>query len=210
MRSDQLLTLTQWLSPAFPIGAFTYTHGLEAAFDAGWVRDGPSLQAWLTDLLTLGSAKADAHFLSASYLGDAREVDQVARAFAPCAERLLEAEAQGRAFAQTVGRVWGRDLDGLIYPVALGRAARLEGLPVDLTLTLYLQAFVTSLVTNAQRLGPIGQTEAQLILRDLTPALEATALEASESDLSHVASATFLSDIAAMKHETQHSRIFRS
>lgn len=210
MRSDQILTLTQWLSPAFPIGAFTYSHGLEASFHAGWVTDGASLQAWLTDLLTLGSANADAHFLAAAYLGNAKEVDQLARAFAPCAERLFEADAQGRAFSKTVGRVWGRDLEGLTYPVALGRAARLEKLPVDLTLTLYLQAFVTNLVTNAQRLGPIGQTEAQTLLHALTPLIKETASEASDGELTHIASAAFLSDIAAMAHETQYSRVFRS
>lgn len=210
--TEAVLTLTQWLSPAFPVGAFTYSHGLEAAFHAGWVTDGATLTAWLMDLLTLGSANADAHFVAAAALGTRplSDVDDMARAFAPCSERLLEAEAQGRAFCDTVNAVWAKKLDGLTYPVAFGAAVAREALPLDLALTLYLQAFVTNLVTNAQRLGPIGQTEAQKIMKTLTPLIEETAREAADGELTHVASAAFLSDIAAMKHETQYSRIFRS
>lgn len=212
MRTDAVLTLTQWLSPAFPVGAFTYSHGLEAAFEAGWIKDAAGLETWLTDLLTLGSAHADAHFVAAAYHAKMplAEVDRAARAFAPCRERLLEAEAQGRAFCDVVGHVWDADLAGLTYPVALGRAVAIEGLPLELSLTLYLQAFVSNLVSAAQRLGPIGQTEAQRVIRTLGPICEETAREAADGELTHIASSSFLSDIAAMKHETQRSRIFRT
>lgn len=212
MRTDAALTLNQWLSPAFPVGAFTYSHGLEAAFHAGWITDAASLQAWLCDLLTLGSAHADAHFVAAAYHGQVplAEVDGMARAFAPCRERLLETVAQGKAFCDVVGHVWDRELAGLTYPVALGRAAAIEELPLEMTLTLYLQAFISNLVSAAQRLGPIGQTEAQRVIRALAPTCAETAAEACDGNLSHIASATFLSDIASMKHETQYSRIFRS
>lgn len=212
MRTDLILTLTQWLSPAFPVGAFTYSHGLEAAVEAGWVTDGASLKPWLKDLLTLGSLNMDAHFFAAAARGTRplAEINEMARAYAPCKERLLEAEAQGRAFCKTVSHVWARKLDGLVYPVALGVAVAHEHLDIELALKLYLQSLVTTLINNAQRLGPIGQTEAQSILRDLAPLIEETAQEAADGELSHIASAAFLSDIAAMKHETQYSRIFRS
>lgn len=212
MRTDAVLTLNQWLSPAFPVGAFTYSHGLEAAFEAGWITSAADLETWLTDLLTLGSANADAHFMAAAYHGRAAlsEIDAAARAFAPCRERLLEAEAQGRAFCDVVGHVWDADLAGLTYPVALGRAAAIEELPLDLALTLYLQAFVSNLVSAAQRLGPIGQTEAQAVIRALALVCAETAAEAADGELTHIASSSFLSDIAAMKHETQRSRIFRT
>ena len=133
-----------------------------------------------------------------------------AHAFAPCRERLLETVAQGKAFCDVVGHVWDRELAGLTYPVALGRAAAIEELPLEMTLTLYLQAFISNLVSAAQRLGPIGQTEAQQVIRALAPTCAETATEACDGNLSHIASATFLSDIASMKHETQYSRIFRS
>jgi urease accessory protein len=210
--ATDLLTLSQWLSPAFPVGAFTYSHGLEAAFEAGWIADGAGLEDWLTDLLTHGSARSDATFLAAAYHGalPLEELNAMARAFAPSAERLLETEAQGQAFCQTVAAIWEAELSGLTYPVALGRAAALEALPLGLTLTLYLQAFLSNLIAAAQRLGPIGQTEGQRILRALAPLIATTADAASEGDLTTLSSAAFLSDIAAMRHETQYSRIFRS
>lgn len=212
MRTDALMTLNQWLSPAFPVGAFAYSHGLEAAFQAGWISDGPSLKAWLKDLLVLGSGNADAHFIAAAAKGDlpARDVDAMARAFAPCKERLTEASAQGAAFCRAVSAGWSKDIDGLTYPVAFGAAVAAENLPLGTAISLYLQSFVMNLVANAQRLGPIGQTEAQEIVRDLAPLCEETAQEATDGELTHIASAAFLSDIASMKHETQYSRIFRS
>ncbi|WP_281843184.1 urease accessory protein UreF [Sinisalibacter aestuarii] len=209
--STDLLTLAQWLSPAFPVGAFSYSHGLEAAFHAGWISDADSLEAWLADLLTHGAGRSDATLLAAAYRGKMPlgEIDEIARAFTPSAERLLETAAQGQAFAEVVGAVWGAELDGLTYPVALGAAAR-EGLPLGLTLTLYLQAFTSNLIAAAQRLGPIGQTEGQRILHRLSPLIEATAEAATPGDPDSLASAAFLADIASMRHETQYSRIFRS
>lgn len=210
--STDVLTLAQWLSPAFPVGAFSYSHGMEAAFDAGWIADAESLEDWLADLLTHGALRNDATFLAAAYHGDTPldEIDALARAYAPSAERLLEARAQGAAFAKVVGAVWGADLDGLTYPVALGAAAAREALPLDLTLTLFLQAFASNLVAAAQRLGPIGQTEGQRILRDLTPLIEQAARDAAPGDLDTIAACAFLSDIASMRHETQYARIFRT
>jgi len=208
--NTDLLTLSQWLSPAFPVGAFTYSHGLEAAFQAGWLGDADGLRAWLTDLMTDGSARSDALLVAAAFHGDPAEVDEIARAFAASAERLRETEEQGRAFGAVLGRVWGADLAGLTYPVALGAAVAREGLDLGLALELYLQSFLTNLTQAAQRLAPIGQSAAQAIIRDLAPLVAATAAEVVDGDLAGLASCAFLSDIAAMRHETQASRIFRS
>lgn len=206
------LTLTQWLSPAFPVGAFTYSHGLEAAVHAGWITDAASLGAWLEDLVTLGSAHTDALFVAAAYHAaqPLRDLDATARAFAPSAERLREACEQGRTLAAILDPVWGTRLAGLTYPVALGAAAAHEALDLDLTLTLFLQGVVTNLTAAAQRLAPIGQTAAQALIRDLAPRVCETARSLHDGDLACLASAAFLSDIAAMRHETQHARIFRS
>lgn len=208
--SIELLTLSQWLSPAFPVGGFSYSHGLEAAVAEGWVSDAATLKTWLADLITDGSARADALMVAAAYHGDPAEVDAAARAFAAGAERLREADEQGRAFGEVVGRVWGGALAGLTYPVALGAALAREGLALEPALALYLQAFVTNLTAAAQRLAPIGQTAAQGVIRDLARLAAATAAEVADGDLSRLSSAAFLSDIAAMRHETMHSRIFRS
>ena len=210
--SLEVLTLAQWLSPAFPVGAFSYSHGLEAAFEAGRITTAEGLEAWLADLLASGSGRADARLIAAAFRGAVPldEIDATARAFAASAERRLEAEAQGAAFVQTVNAVWRTDLADLALPVALGAAAARAGLPLDLTLALYLQAFVANLVACAQRLGPIGQTEGQRIVHALAPVIETVVADAADGDLARLASAAFLSDIASMRHETQYSRIFRS
>ena len=210
----KILILTQWLSPAFPVGAFAYSHGLEAAVDMGWVRDSSGLEAWLTDVLECGAGRSDALFLAASYHAAEAEaladIDATARAFASSAERLLETQAQGAAFGKVANAVWNMKLDTLLYPVALGVAARREGVPLALTSKMYLQAFASNLIAAAQRLLPVGQTEGQAILRRLSGLCSDIAEVTQDGDMERLGSTAFLSDIAAMRHETQTSRIFRT
>ena len=209
-----ILTLAQWLSPAYPVGAFAYSHGLEWAAEAGKVADGPSLRLWLEDVLCHGAGLSDARFLVAAFRAastqEVGEIDATCRAFAASKERLMETAQQGAAFSQVTASVWKLELPRLAYPVAVGRAAALAGLPLPLTAKLYLQAFVTNLVGAGQRLLPVGQSEAQGLIRTLAPLIEATAETALAGTLDDLSATAFLSDIAAMKHETQHSRIFRT
>jgi urease accessory protein len=141
---------------------------------------------------------------------DALEVQDIALAFQPSAERLEEATQLGAAFCRTVRDVWGLDLPDLAYPVAVGRAARLQGLPLEDTAALYAQAFLANLVSAAIRLVPLGQTEGQKVLTRLQHACRVLAAEAPSLTIDDLASAAFLSDIAAMRHETQSPRIFQS
>lgn len=209
-----LLTLAQWLSPAFPVGAFSFSHGLEQAVAAGVVRDGTGLRRWLESVLCHGSGRNDALFLAAAYRAADTEaverVDRCACAFAATRERLQESTLQGAAFARTVAAVWAHDLPSLTYPVAVGRASRLEGLPLATTAVLFLQAFTVNLVGAAQRLMPVGQTEGQAITRTLAPVFTVLAKETQSGDLSALSATAFLTDIAAMRHETQKPRIFRT
>ncbi|MCT4556315.1 MAG: urease accessory protein UreF [Pelagimonas sp.] len=209
-----LLTLSQWLSPAYPVGAFAYSHGLEALADTGQVRGTEDLQHWLEDLLRHGAGHNDALLLAAAYHAKDTtqlvDIDQTARAFCASRERLFETDQQGRAFCTITAAVWQTELRGLCYPVALGRAAALENLPLDLTLILYLQAFMANLVSAGQRLLPVGQTAGQTLIRDLTPLCREVAAAARAGDLSDLSSSLFLGDIASMRHETQYSRIFRT
>lgn len=208
-----LLTLAQWFSPAYPIGAFGYSHGLEAATEAG-LSGKDAVQDWLGDVLTHGSGRADATLLSAAYLAhtpDAlHQIDATARAFAPSRERLAETDLQGAAFCKITDTVFGQDLRTLTYPVAVGAAAKHAGLPQTLTAQMYLHAFVSNLVACAQRLAGLGQTDAQAIIRALAPLCIQIANDTKHGDISSLSSTAFLSDIASMRHETQYSRIFRT
>lgn len=206
-----LLTLTQWLSPAFPVGAFAYSHGIETAIRNGWITDAVELEAWLRDCLSDGSGRADAIWLRLAHGSkDPLAIDAKARAFALSHERLREASRQGAAFVATVNAVWDHNLPELLLPVAVGRAAGLAGFDADMTVMLYLQSFVTNLTSAALRLAPLGQTEGQgviLRLRDICLQVAAETKEAGEETIFGNA---FLSDITAMTHETLQPRLFQS
>ena len=209
-----ILTLTQWLSPAYPVGGFAYSHGLEAAIDAGTVASAQAAGDWITEVLQHGSGRSDALLLAAAHrAADAdklAEADATARAFCASAERLKETSLLGQAFGSVTGDVWALELDGLSYPVAVGRAARLQDLPLLLTAQMFLQGFAANLVAVATRLVPLGQTDAQRLIRDLTPLCAQVARQALQGSLQDLSSTAFLADIASMQHETQYSRIFRT
>lgn len=209
-----LLTLVQWLSPAFPVGAFAYSHGLETAMAEGRITGAEALFDWLAAILSHGSGRNDAILLRAAHgaatAQELRAVDAMARAFAASAERLSETDLQGAAFCQTVSDVWGADLANLTYPVAVGAAAARMSLPADLTAALYLQAVIGNLVSVAVRAIPLGQTEGQAVLARLTPLCQTVADQTRDSTLDDLAGTAFLSDICAMRHETLQPRIFRT
>ncbi len=211
LTDPRLLTLTQWLSPAYPLGSFAYSHGLETAIAEGWVSGAPSLKDWLTGVLDTGSGRTDAILLHLAFRAeDPTEIDALAQAYAPSAERLRESTRQGAAFAKITRDVWKIDLPTLLLPVALGRAAALVDLPAPDTAALFLQSFTANLTSAVQRLMPIGQTAAQQVLAELTPLCAEIAIETADATEDDLASTAWLSDIAAMRHETLQPRLFQS
>jgi urease accessory protein len=215
-----LYRLLAWLSPAFPVGAFAYSHGLEWAVESGAVDDAATLRDWIGDLVTQGSARNDSILVAEAWRAardPARltEVHELALALAPSRERLLESASQGAAFVTAIRTAWPCDaltsFDGdVAYPVALGAAAAGHDLPLAPTLEHFLLAFVANLVSAGVRLGVIGQTDGQRITAALLPSVRATARLAQDSTLDDLGSASLASDLASMQHETQYSRLFRS
>ncbi|MCW2306938.1 urease accessory protein UreF [Rhodobium gokarnense] len=224
--SDPLLALMTWLSPAYPVGAYTYSHGLDQAVEAGRVRDAATAKAWIADIVELGGGFSDAVFLGhahrAAMEGDAAalaETAELAAAFAGTAELALESHAQGAAFLKVTEAAWPTPtLDALkaafsgpyAYPVAVGVVAAGHGVPVELAARAYLQAFAANLVSAAVRLVPLGQTDGQRITAAVMPLVEQSAARALEKALDDVANGALLADLSSMKHETQHTRLFRS
>jgi urease accessory protein len=220
------LPLFIWLSPAFPVGAFAYSHGLEWAVEAGDIVDARSLQGWLVDLLEFGAPRSDAILFSAAFraaaAADWRElidINALAVALAASAERRLETTAQGSAFVAAARGPWDCEAmrrlaeapDGrLAYSVAVGAAASGHGLPLEASLEAFALAQAANLVSAALRLGAIGQTDGQTILAALLPRVRSLAGEAARSALADLGGCAFRSEIAAMRHETQYSRLFRS
>jgi urease accessory protein len=206
------LTILQWLSPSFPIGAFAYSHGMEWAISSGLIRDAASVKHWLEDLLRHGSMRTDAILLARAAKGEApQQVHELALSLAPSAERHIEAMDQGAAFSRVMRDVWGHPNQGeLVFVAALGAAIRQEKLGVEFAVKAYLHAVVANLCSVAQRLVPTGQTDSQKIQRALFPLIIETATEAMNASEADLFSATFFSDISSMKHATQSPRIFKS
>lgn len=209
-----LLTLAQWLSPAFPVGAFAYSHGLEVAIQSGAIATASDLQDWLSDVLEHGSGRNDCILLRAAFACPTQAaleaVDQAAVAVAASSERLRETQLQGAAFTQTAAAIWGSGAVDRCYPVAVGHAAAQMQLDVDLTAAMYLHAFAGNLVSAAVRAVPLGQTDGQRVLAALTPLCHSIAQATQARTVDDLSSTAFLSDIVAMQHETLQPRIFRS
>jgi urease accessory protein len=209
--------LMTWLSPAYPVGAFSYSHGLEYAVEAGLITNAASLSDWIEDCLRHGAGRSDAiiaaHAWRAGEAAARAELAELALALQPAKERLLESEAQGAAFQLVTAAVWPAetiDAAPLPYPVAAGVAARAHGVPVDEMLQAYLWAFAANLVSAGVRLVPLGQTDGQRVQAALMPVVLDVAREAETSDLDDIGGCAFHAEIAAMRHETQHVRLFRS
>ncbi len=209
----QALTLARWLSPGYPIGAYAYSHGLETAVSEQRVHDRAALEAWLRDLLEHGAGRNDGLLLAAAYQAsetEIRDIDATARAFAASRERILETDQQGAAFCRTETRVSGGPDGALAYPVAIGAAAARHQLPLGATLAMYLQAFTANLVSAAQRLVPLGQTDGQRVQAALAPLCVELAATCEGGSLDDLTSTSFLGDMASMRHETQTTRLFRT
>jgi urease accessory protein len=209
--------LMTWLSPAYPVGAFSYSHGIEHAVEAGLVTDRFSLSRWIEDCLRHGSGRSDgilaAHAWRAEDAATRAGLAELAVALQPARERLLETEAQGAAFQLVTAAVWPAeaiDAGPLPYPVAVGVAARAHAIPLEEMLEAYLWAFAANLVSAGVRLVPLGQTDGQRVQADLMPVILEVARNVEASGLDDIGGCAFRAEIAAMRHETQHVRLFRS
>lgn len=214
----QLLQLLSWLSPAFPVGAFAYSHGLEQAIHDGVVAVRAELIDWLTDLVERGSGWNDAVLLAEAWRTADSDggagVAELAAAMAGSRERHMETTLQGEAFTEAV-RTWTpirerSEPQEFPYPVAVGLAAARGGVGLDAALVAYLHAFTSNLVQAAVRLVPLGQSDGVATLAAMESVILDRAARASVSTLDDIGSCTVLSDIASMKHETLYSRVFRS
>ena len=206
----QLLLLLNWMSPAFPIGAYAYSHGLEWAIESSDASTPHEVEEWITEVITRGSGWNDAVLFVLSYEQD---VNDLVLALCSSKERYLETTQLGAAFAiatNIFAPQSEKDEGPLAYPVATARACKAMGIERELALLAFLQGFSNALISVAVRLVPLGQTAGLEIMRNLMPVISATATRATNATLDDLGSITLLSDVAAMKHETQHSRIFRT
>jgi urease accessory protein len=228
---DALVRLMIWLSPAYPVGGYSYSHGLEWTVETGKVRDAATLGSWIEDILHYGAGRSDAILLAETWravtAGNERvlaETIEIAAALTPSAERRLETLAQGAAFLETTRAVWpSSTLDRLAaqtwgaqepreiaYPVAVGACAAAHGLPLKATARAYLQTFAANLVSAGVRLIPLGQTDGLRVLARLEPLMPTLVADVLDAKIDDIGGAGVMADIASMRHETQYTRLFRS
>jgi urease accessory protein len=221
-----LYRLMTWLSPSFPVGAFSYSSGIEWAVEAGDITDAVSLRDWLSAMLSDGAGFCDAVFLAHTHRAVTAHDDaalcavaELAAAFVPSRERQLETTSQGRAFIDAARAAWS--CEGLyeiiaacngpiVYPVAVGLVSAAHGIPLVPALHALLHAVVSNWISAGSRLIPLGQTDSQRVLAQLEQEVAATVTRALGAQLDDLGSATFRADLASLRHETQYTRLFRS
>ena len=207
--AEHLLILQNWFSPAFPVGAFSYSGGLETAIARGAVHDRDSLADWLTVSLLNGTAFNDTVCLRAALAGG--EVNELCLALCAGAERYQETTELGAAFANVMRETQDIDLpEGLAYPVAVGLAARALGLAPQATLAAFLQGFCMNQISVAVRAVPIGQMEGQSCLRSLMPVIERALETVMVTSPDEMGSFALAGDLCALEHETAGQRIYRT
>jgi urease accessory protein len=221
-----LYRLMAWLSPAYPVGAFSYSSGIEWAVESGDIKDAETLRAWLAVMIGEGSGFCDAvlfvhahRAIAANDAASLRAVAELAAALVPSKERLLETTTQGRAFLEATRAAWPCDalarLDAawngaVVLPVAVGVTCAGHGIACEAALHAFLHAFTANWISAGIRLIPLGQTDGQRLLAALETVVADAAARAMTTPLDQVGSAALRADIAGMRHETQYTRLFRS
>jgi urease accessory protein len=224
-----LVRLLTWLSPAFPVGAYSYSHGIEYAVEAGLVLDAAGLRAWIEGILRHGSGRADAILLGESWRAERNhddgrlgEVLAWGEAFRGTGELALESTAQGRAFLEGVRAAWphprleafarlAAELDRApAYPVAVGVACAIADVGEGPARLAYLQSFAANLVSAGVRIIPLGQSDGLRVLAALEETVGEVTEEGDGLGLADLGTAAWMVDWASARHETQHTRLFRS
>jgi urease accessory protein len=224
-----LIRLQSWLSPAFPSGSYSYSHGLEAAVESTQIHDRLSLVDWLDADLRYGTARNDAiffveawHCAVDNYHARLVEIAELSAAFRGTSEFALEASQQGTSSLATLREVWpDRAIDSLserlrarriqpVLPVVVAVRSAAEGIPVQVALRAFMHGFVSNLVTAGLRLIPLGQTDGQRAIAELEDAVLDASEHAMRASIDDLGSAAVMVDLASMSHETQYTRLFRS
>src|ERR1700674_1223108 len=202
-----LYRLMTWLSPSFPVGAFSYSSGIEWAVEAGDIVDAASLRDWLAAMIAGGGGFCDGVFLAHAHRAASspeyaalHDIAELAAAFVPSRERQLETSAQGRAFIEIARAAWNCDgLDqviswcggAIVYPVAVGLVSAAHAIALAPTLHAFLHALSSNWISAGARLIPLGQTASQRVLALLEAVVVSTAKRALQASLDDLGSATF-------------------
>lgn len=222
-----LYRLMTWLSPAYPVGAFSYSHGIEFAVEEKLVRDRGTLVGWLTTAIEAGAGRIGGALLAEAWRaasdGNADRIEAAAAlavAWRSTSETALESEAQGAAFLAITRATWPHCLLDRLAPerrggpialsVAVGATCGCHGIELAAAVTAYLHSFASNLISAGVRLIPLGQSDGQLAIAALEPVIAQSVRDCAEASLDEIGSAALMLDWCSMRHELQYTRLFRS
>ncbi|HMJ52359.1 MAG TPA: urease accessory protein UreF [Polyangiaceae bacterium] len=221
--TDGFVRLLQITSPALPIGAFAYSHGLERAVEFGWVHDAPTAQDWIEGVLKSTLAACEIPVLARLYRAFVDGDDAGARAWSawlwasrPTAELQAEDRQLGTALARVLVSLGLAEADRFIddahttHACLFALACARWQVPIPAAAVAFLFAWVEGQVGAAVKLVPLGQTDGQRILWHLGGALSEAVRDGLSRQDADIGGSLVGHAMASALHETQYSRLFRS
>ena len=229
LTNKSLYRLINWFSPSFPIGAYSYSRGLETAIERGFVNNRTDLVDWIETDLSHGPGWTDAVlfrlvFEAATSANDHELFDlaELAHALRGSAELELESTSQGKAFVRAISESWSlpeveilqqrlneRNIE-ITLPVAAAISCAAEKIAGQEALFFFIQANASNLVSAAVRLIPLGQSEGPCALLALETSICKAVEKAPTITVDTLGTSTPMIDIMSIAHETQYTRLFRS
>ena len=224
-----LYRVMTWASPSFPIGAFSYSHGIEYAVEADLVWDGESLEHWIRSVIIDGDGRSDAILFRLAYEATKtenraalQEIIELASAMRATSEFAVESREQGGAFFKIAISAWPNpdfeivenlingNESSLAYPISFAVVCAVHSVPLESSLYAYLHGYVSNLVSTGIRLIPLGQTDGQSVIANLEADVASAVDSAMRTSLDDLGAATPITISTYTPHEPQYTRSFRS
>ena len=206
---ESLQILQTWFSPLFPVGSFSYSHGLEAMINDNLIKSKEDILEYLKCILKYGSGKNDIILIKYAYQGE--EINDLALSLCPTKERKIESIEMGNAFRKVLEDSWNYKIqENTAYPVSVGKAAKYFKIPLNLTIISYLQSFASNLINVCIKHIPIGQKVGQDCTIQTYDLIREIENESKNLELEDLGGVCFNSDIYSIKHENLRTRIYKT
>ena len=206
---ESLQILQNWFSPLFPVGSFSYSHGLEAMINDNLIKSKEDILEYLKCILKYGSGKNDIILIKYAYQGE--EVNDLALSLCPTKERKIESIEMGNAFRKVLEDSWNYKIqENTAYPVSVGKAAKYFKIPLKLTIISYLQSFASNLINVCIKHIPIGQKVGQDCIIQMYDLIREIENESKNLELEDLGGVCFNSDIYSIKHENLKTRLYKT
>ena len=206
---ESLQILQTWFSPLFPVGSFSYSHGLEAMINDNLIKSKEDILEYLKCILKYGSGKNDIILIKYAYQGE--EINDLALSLCPTKERKIESIEMGNAFRKVLEDSWNYKIqENTAYPVSVGKAAKYFKIPLNLTIISYLQSFASNLINVCIKHIPIRQKVGQDCIIQMYDLIREIENESKNLELEDLGGVCFNSDIYSIKHENLKTRIYKT